>query len=55
VLVVEDGTDDSRVGYDSAYRQVAVPGAERAGVDLGEFVTCEITGHSTVYALGELV
>jgi MiaB-like tRNA modifying enzyme len=55
VLVVEDGTDESRVGYDSAYRQVAIPGAERAGVELGEVVTCEITGHSTVYALGELV
>jgi MiaB-like tRNA modifying enzyme len=55
VLVVEDGTDESLVGYDSAYRQVAIPGAQRAGVELGEFVTCEITGHSTVYALGDLV
>jgi len=55
VLIVEDGTDDSMVGYDQAYRQVAVPGAESAGVELGDFVTCEITGHSTVYALGELV
>ena len=55
VLVVEDGTDDSMVGYDSAYRQVAVPGAESAGVELGDVVTVEITGHNTVYALGELV
>jgi len=54
VLVVEDGTDDSLVGYDEAYRQVAIPGAERAGVELGDVVTCEITGHNTVYALGEL-
>jgi len=54
VLLVEDGTDESLVGYDRAYRQVAVPGAERAGVELGEVVTCEITGHGTVYALGEL-
>ncbi|MEF8814139.1 MAG: tRNA (N(6)-L-threonylcarbamoyladenosine(37)-C(2))-methylthiotransferase [Halovenus sp.] len=54
VLLVEDGTDESLVGYDRAYRQVAIPGAERAGVELGEAVTCEITGHSTVYALGAL-
>ncbi|MFT4922229.1 MAG: threonylcarbamoyladenosine tRNA methylthiotransferase CDKAL1 [Haloarculaceae archaeon] len=54
VLVVEDGTDDSMVGYDSAYRQVAIPGAETEGVDLGDVVTAEITGHNTVYALGEL-
>jgi threonylcarbamoyladenosine tRNA methylthiotransferase CDKAL1 len=54
VLIVEDGTDDSMVGYDSAYRQVAVPGAESAGVELGDFVTVKITGHNTVYALGEL-
>ncbi len=55
VLVVEDGTDDSMVGYDSAYRQVAVPGAETQGVELGDVVTARITGHNTVYALGELV
>ena len=55
VLLVEDGTDDSLVGYDRAYRQVAIPGAERAGVELGDIVSCEITSHNTVYALGELV
>jgi len=55
VLLVEDGTEDSLVGYDRAYRQVAVPGAERAGVEVGDVVTCEVTGHNTVYALGELV
>ena len=55
VLLVEDGTEDSLVGYDRAYRQVAVPGVESAGVGLGETVTCEITGQNTVYALGELV
>jgi MiaB-like tRNA modifying enzyme len=55
VLVVEDGTEESMVGYDSAYRQVAIPGAEREGVELGDFVTCKITGHNTVYALGELL
>ncbi|WP_128224214.1 tRNA (N(6)-L-threonylcarbamoyladenosine(37)-C(2))-methylthiotransferase [Halobacteriaceae archaeon SHR40] len=54
VLLVEDGTDESLVGYDSAYRQVAVPGAENHA-DLGDIVTCEITGQNTVYALGELV
>jgi threonylcarbamoyladenosine tRNA methylthiotransferase CDKAL1 len=55
VLVVEDGTDDSLVGYDRAYRQVAIPGAESAGVELGDVVTCEITGQNTVYALGAIV
>jgi len=55
VLITEDGTEESMVGYDRAYRQVAIPGAERAGVELGDVVTAEITGHNTVYALGELV
>jgi tRNA A37 methylthiotransferase MiaB len=55
VLVVEDGTEDSRVGYDRTHRKVAIPGAETAGVELGETVDVEITGHNTVYALGELV
>jgi MiaB-like tRNA modifying enzyme len=55
VLIVEDGTDESMVGYDRAYRQVAIPGAKRAGVELGDTVTCEITGHNTVYALGTLL
>ena len=55
VLLVEDGTDESLVGYDAAYRQVAIPGAKRHGVELGDVVTCEITGQNTVYALGELV
>jgi MiaB-like tRNA modifying enzyme len=53
VLLVEDGTGESLVGYDSAYRQVAIPGAENHA-EIGEFVTAEITGHNTVYALGEL-
>ncbi|WP_436903701.1 tRNA (N(6)-L-threonylcarbamoyladenosine(37)-C(2))-methylthiotransferase [Halovenus halobia] len=53
VLFVEDGTEDSLVGYDSAYRQVAVPGAEDHA-DVGDIVTCKITGQNTVYALGEL-
>ncbi|MFC7056903.1 tRNA (N(6)-L-threonylcarbamoyladenosine(37)-C(2))-methylthiotransferase [Halovenus salina] len=55
VLVVEDGTDDSMVGYDQTHRKVAIPGVQSAGVELGDFVTCRITGHNTVYALAELV
>ncbi|WP_135662497.1 tRNA (N(6)-L-threonylcarbamoyladenosine(37)-C(2))-methylthiotransferase [Halorhabdus rudnickae] len=55
LLLVEDGTEDSLVGYDEAHRQVAVPGAESMGLALGEFVDVEITGHNTVYALGEPV
>jgi MiaB-like tRNA modifying enzyme len=54
VLVVEDGREESVVGYDRAYRQVAIPGAQRVGVEPGDVVTAEITGHNTVYALGEL-
>jgi threonylcarbamoyladenosine tRNA methylthiotransferase CDKAL1 len=53
VLVVEDGTEDSVVGYDRAYRQVAIPGGETAGLAPGDVVDVEITGHNTVYALGE--
>ena len=55
VLVVEDGTEESVVGYDRAYRQVAIPGGERAGLAPGDTVTCEVTGHNTVYALGQPV
>ena len=55
VLVVEDGTEESVVGYDRAYRQVAIPGGERAGLEPGDTVTCEVTGHNTVYALGQPV
>ena len=55
VLLVEDGTDESLVGYDRAYRQIAVPEAETQGAELGDTVEVEVTGHNTVYALGELV
>ncbi|WP_415379209.1 tRNA (N(6)-L-threonylcarbamoyladenosine(37)-C(2))-methylthiotransferase [Halosimplex sp. TS25] len=54
VLLTEDGTDDSLVGYDRAYRQVAIPGAQTQGAEVGDTVDVEITGHNTVYALGEL-
>ena len=54
VLLVEDGTGESLVGYDSAYRQVAIPGAQTEGLELGDIVTCEITGQNTVYALGSV-
>ncbi len=54
VLVVEDGTEESVVGYDRAYRQVAIPGAAADGVAPGDIVEATITGHNTVYALGEL-
>ena len=53
VLLTEDGTEDSLVGYDEAHRQVAIPEAESMGLALGDFVDVEITGHNTVYALGE--
>jgi len=55
VLVVEDGTEDSVVGYDRAYRQVAIPGGETRGLAPGDVLDVEITGHNTVYALGRPV
>ncbi|MHB9287794.1 tRNA (N(6)-L-threonylcarbamoyladenosine(37)-C(2))-methylthiotransferase [Halobacteriales archaeon Cl-PHB] len=55
VLLVEDGTEDSLVGYDRAYRQVAVPGAQSQGLELGDVVDVEVTSHNTVYALGDPV
>ncbi|MFW6018487.1 MAG: tRNA (N(6)-L-threonylcarbamoyladenosine(37)-C(2))-methylthiotransferase [Halapricum sp.] len=53
VLLTEDGTDDSLVGYDEAHRQVALPKAQLQGLKVGDFVDVEITGHNTVYAMGE--
>ncbi|MFC4447534.1 tRNA (N(6)-L-threonylcarbamoyladenosine(37)-C(2))-methylthiotransferase [Halorussus aquaticus] len=55
VLVVEEGTGDSVKCYDEAYRQVIVQNADDHGVEVGDFVDVEITGHSTVYAFGEPV
>ncbi|MBV0900491.1 tRNA (N(6)-L-threonylcarbamoyladenosine(37)-C(2))-methylthiotransferase [Haloarcula salina] len=55
VLLVEDGTDESLVGYDEAYRQVVIADAETRGLELGDVVDAEITSHNTVYAFGEPV
>ena len=55
VLVVEPGTGDSVKCYDEAYRQVIVRNASEHGIEVGDFVDVEITGHSTVYAFGEPV
>jgi len=41
--------------YDEAYRQVVVADAEERGLEVGDFVDCEITSHNTVYAFGEPV
>ncbi|MFC7248302.1 tRNA (N(6)-L-threonylcarbamoyladenosine(37)-C(2))-methylthiotransferase [Halomicroarcula sp. GCM10025324] len=53
VLLVEDGTDESLVGYDEAYRQVVVADAETRGLEVGDVVDVEVTSHNTVYAFGE--
>jgi MiaB-like tRNA modifying enzyme len=53
VLLVEDGTDESLVGYDEAYRQVVIADAEERGLEIGDTVDVEITSHNTVYAFGE--
>ena len=55
VLLVEDGTDESLVGYDEAYRQVVIADAQERGLEIGDTVGVEITSHNTVYAFGEPV
>ena len=55
VLLVEDGTDESLVGYDEAYRQVVIADAQERGLEIGDTVAVEITSHNTVYAFGEPV
>ncbi|MFB6218445.1 MAG: tRNA (N(6)-L-threonylcarbamoyladenosine(37)-C(2))-methylthiotransferase [Halobacteriaceae archaeon] len=53
VLVVEEGTGDSVKCRDDAYRQVVIQGDH--GLEPGDTATVEITGHNTVYALGDRV
>jgi len=55
VLAVEDGTDSSVKCRDGAYRQVIVQEADEHGVEPGDVLTVGVTGHNTVYALGEPV
>ena len=53
VLLTEDGTDESLVGYDEGYRQVVIADAEERGLAVGDTVDVEVTSHNTVYAFGE--
>jgi len=53
VLVVEAGTGDSVKCRDGAYRGIVVQNAGEYGVAPGDFLTVEVTGHNTVYALAE--
>ncbi len=55
VLLTEDGTEESLVGYDEAYRQVVIADAEDRGLAVGDTVDVEITSHNTVYAFGDPV
>ncbi|HKJ58246.1 MAG TPA: tRNA (N(6)-L-threonylcarbamoyladenosine(37)-C(2))-methylthiotransferase, partial [Halobacteriales archaeon] len=55
VLVVEPGTGDSVKCRDGAYRQIVVQDAGERGIEPGDFLEVEVTGHRTVYAFGELV
>ncbi|GGL50287.1 tRNA (N(6)-L-threonylcarbamoyladenosine(37)-C(2))-methylthiotransferase [Halocalculus aciditolerans] len=55
VLVTEEGTADSVKCYDEAYRQVIVQNASEHGVEPGDFLDVEVTGHQTVYAFGKPV
>ena len=52
VLCVEPGTGDSVKCRDSAYRQVIVRNASEHGIEPGDFLDVEITGHQTMYAFG---
>ena len=53
VLVVEPGTGDSVKCRDSAYRQIIIQEAGERGIEPGEFLPVEVTGHRTMYAFGE--
>src|SRR6056297_2278200 len=55
VLVVKEGTGDSVKCRDQAYRQIIVQNASEHGVEPGDFLDVEVTGHQTVYAFGEPV
>ncbi|MFC6733543.1 tRNA (N(6)-L-threonylcarbamoyladenosine(37)-C(2))-methylthiotransferase [Haladaptatus sp. DYSN1] len=52
-LVVEEGTGDSVKCRDPAYRQIIVQNATEHGIEPGDFVDVEVTGHQTVYAFGK--
>jgi MiaB-like tRNA modifying enzyme len=53
VLAVEPGREASVRCRDGAYRQIVVE--EGAGIDPGDTLDVEVTGHNTVYAFGEPV
>ncbi|WP_248515520.1 tRNA (N(6)-L-threonylcarbamoyladenosine(37)-C(2))-methylthiotransferase [Salinarchaeum laminariae] len=55
VLVVEQGTADSVKCRDGAYRQIIVQNAGERGIEPGDWLTVEVTGHQTMYAFGEPV
>ncbi|MFB6310364.1 MAG: tRNA modifying enzyme, partial [Salinirussus sp.] len=48
VLVVEDGTEDSVVGYDRAYHQVAIPGGQTTGLEPGDVLVRVARSHIRV-------
>ncbi|MFH5799983.1 tRNA (N(6)-L-threonylcarbamoyladenosine(37)-C(2))-methylthiotransferase [Haladaptatus sp. CMAA 1911] len=52
VMVVEEGTGDSVKCRDEAYRQIIVQHASDHGIEPGDFLDVEVTGHQTVYAFG---
>jgi len=54
-LVVEEGVGDSVKCRDSAYRQLIVQHASDHGLEPGDFVDLEVTGHETMYAFAEPV
>jgi len=55
VLVVEQGTADSVKCRDDAYHQIVVQNAGERGIEPGDRLTVEVTGHQTMYAFGEPV
>jgi tRNA A37 methylthiotransferase MiaB len=55
VLVVEPGHGDSVKCRDSAYRQIIMQDASEHGVELGDFLTVEVTSAQPMYCFGEPV
>jgi len=55
VLAVRPGTGDSVKCRDGAYRQVIVQHADERGIEPGDTLAVEITGHETMYAFGRPV
>ncbi|MEF8781250.1 MAG: tRNA (N(6)-L-threonylcarbamoyladenosine(37)-C(2))-methylthiotransferase [Haloferacaceae archaeon] len=55
VLAVRPGSGESVKCRDAAYRQIVVKRADERGIEPGDVLEVEVTGHNTMYAVGEPV